>query len=467
MDTRRPIQDNPEPAVLSTAFNNDCTRFVCGMDNGVRVFRAKDCIRTIKEVPGNGHGIAIAETLDDRYLAVVGGGRLPDLSPDKVELWDMVQVKKLAELDMSEPVLGIRMTPKLFIVILINRTVCLEFALSSETNMLGFGDVRGLYHTANNPYALCCVCGDTIALPGLTSAQAQGQVQIINIAEKSKKIVAAHDSPIRQIALSADGELLATASEQGTLIRVFSTKTQTKMHEFRRGVDAATTYGLAISPTKLFIASTSDKGTLHVFDLRPPVTEDTARLVLAQNKRHGGSRPATASRRPRSVDFDNLSLPSGSSSPHTAAGLYGPPPDLAHTPPRTGPSVLSALARVPGVPRAFSDVRSMTSISYHLGADPPNWQGQPAYTATTLPNGHVAKVKNPNVPIPGHPDGKPPKGVLAWDPHSGDRRLWIIGGGADARWEVFELIEEEIGHKMRIVKTGFRRYLTRQFPEEQ
>lgn len=90
MDTRRAIRDNAEPAVLSTAFNNDCTRFICGMDNGIRVFRAKDCVRTIKEIPGNGHGIAIAETLDDRYLAVVGGGRLPNLSPDKVrfvEAW--------------------------------------------------------------------------------------------------------------------------------------------------------------------------------------------------------------------------------------------------------------------------------------------------------------------------------------------------------------------------------------------
>lgn len=504
MDTRTAIRDNPEPAVLSIAFNNECTRFTCAMDNGIRVFRTKDCIRTIKETPGNGHSIAIAETLDDRYLAVVGGGRLPNLSPDKVrtsttyhtplarlrtdlaqvELWDMMEIKKLAELDLSEPILGIRMTTKRFFIILIDRTICLEYAVSPDRTLRGFGGVRGLYNTASNPYALCCIGGDTIALPGLTSGHSQGQVQVLNLSEKSKKIVAAHDSPIRQIALSNDGEVLATTSEQvsqhrmlfvqstdshsqGTLIRVFSTKTQTKTHEFRRGVDAATTYGLTISPNKLFIASTSDKGTLHIFDLRPPMVEDAARLAQAQKKRLAVPRPTAAPRRPGSVDFDNLSLPSGSSSPQTAGGFYGPPPDIAHTPPRTGPSVLSALARVPGVPRAFSDVRSMTSISYHLGADPPNWQGQPAYTATTQPNGHIAKIKNLNVLIPGHPDGKPPKGILAWDPHSDDRRLWVIGGGADARWEVFELVEEETGHKMRIVRTGFRRYLTRQFPEEQ
>ena len=67
MDIRQPIRDTSEPTVLSVAFNTDCTRFVCGMANGLRsvyrpqdsvsliilttvqVFRAKDCIRTLKE----------------------------------------------------------------------------------------------------------------------------------------------------------------------------------------------------------------------------------------------------------------------------------------------------------------------------------------------------------------------------------------------------------------------------------
>jgi hypothetical protein len=36
MDTRRPIKDTAEPKVLSVAFNNDCTRFACGLDDGLR-----------------------------------------------------------------------------------------------------------------------------------------------------------------------------------------------------------------------------------------------------------------------------------------------------------------------------------------------------------------------------------------------------------------------------------------------
>lgn len=36
MDTRRAINETPEPVVLSVAFNQDRTRFICGLDNGIR-----------------------------------------------------------------------------------------------------------------------------------------------------------------------------------------------------------------------------------------------------------------------------------------------------------------------------------------------------------------------------------------------------------------------------------------------
>lgn len=100
-----------------------------------------------------------------------------------------------------------------------------------------------------------------------------------------------------------------------------------------------------------------------------------------------------------------------------------------------------------------------------MGIDAPNWQGREPYVHITTPNGQKRRIKNPVLELPGRPDGKPPKGVLAWDPDAGDRRLWVIAGGTDANWEVFDLVEDEGAHKLRIVKTGFRKYLTRQFPE--
>jgi len=466
MDTRQPLQLSLEPAVLSISFNELSTRFICGLDNGVRAFRSNDCIRTLKEAPEPGKGIAVASSLDDRHLAIVGGGRSPNGSPNKLEFWDNLLAKKVTELDFAEQILSIRMTCRIFAVVLRERTICFRYAALAGGETQAPAKVLGLYDTAANLHALCCIRADIMALPGITP----GQVQIVWLNDKTKKLIRAHSSELRQMDLSKDGHVLATASKQGTLIRVFSTSTLSQTHEFRRGVDSAIIYSLSISPSNQLVASTSDKGTLHIYDLRSSSTEETPKLHLPR-KRSSLSRN-TASARPRqgSIDFDTHSIPSASSSPRTA-GFYGPPTDLAHAPPVHAPSPFAALAKFPGMPRAFSDVRSITSISYHTGADPPNWQGQPAYTTTTLPNGQKGRVKNPNVPVPGWPDGRPPKGVLAWDPEGGDRRIWCVGGGADARWERFELIElgqtEDGGTRLKIVNAGFRRYLTRQFPEKE
>ncbi|GAM82727.1 hypothetical protein ANO11243_007130 [Dothideomycetidae sp. 11243] len=408
MDTRHPIQTSPDPVVLSLCFNQSRNRLVCGLDNGVRVFRANDCLRTLKEAPSPGRGYAIAAALDDRYIVLVGGGRQPNASPNKLQFWDGQQGQLIRELDFHETILGVRMTSQYVVVILDERTIYLQFHPAGQADLHAPGSVSAIHDTASNPHGLCCIQSDRTVLPGLTA----GQVQIINLGDRTKKIIRAHASELRQMDLSSDGETLVTASRQGTLIRVFSISGLSQTHEFRRGVDAAIIYSLAISLNSHFVACTSDKGTIHIFDLRPRTMEEQS-----------------SSPRPPSQVF------------------YTPPADIAHAPPSNAPSALSALAKLPGMPKAFSDPRSLASASYHQGTDSANWQGQPAFVMTTLPT-----------------DGRPPKGVLCWDPESNDRRLWCVGGGSDARWEVFDLVEGQEG-RLKLVKRGYRKYLSRQFPE--
>ncbi|THW48723.1 WD40 repeat-like protein [Aureobasidium pullulans] len=449
MDIRRPIRDSAEPKVLSVAFNNDCTRFACGMEDGLRVFRAKDCIRTIKEAPRPGHGLAIVEALDDRYAALVGGGRLPNSSPNKLEFWDLVEKKKLKELNFGEPIVAVRVTAKYCIVVLVDRSISLEYAKDTNTGAINLGSVKGLYKTASNPFGLCCIRGDALALPGETP----GQVQVLTLSSKDKKVFKAHEGDLRQMAMSKDGTIIATASRQGTIIRIFSTTDPTKSTELRRGLESASIWGLAFSPSSQFLASTSDKGTLHIWDLRPPRAPET-HARPPPNQRKGSSTGRGGH------DYDTISHASGSSSPLPGTAVNTvPPPDLRHAPPATAPSLGSMLSGL------AKGTRSSTSIEFTIGSDPPNWQGQPRYTSTTLPNGQTAKLKVDNVAVPGRPDGKPPKGVLAWDPEGGDRRLWVVGGGADAKWEVFELADDVTGG-VKVGSTGFRNYLTRQFPEK-
>jgi len=76
---------------------------------------------------------------------------------------------------------------------------------------------------------------DTLIIP----SEQEGCLLIINLMDKSEKLLRAHKNAIQCICLSPDDNLLATASERGTVIRVFDTKTNFKVHEFRRGSDPA------------------------------------------------------------------------------------------------------------------------------------------------------------------------------------------------------------------------------------
>jgi autophagy-related protein 18 len=49
-------------------------------------------------------------------------------------------------------------------------------------------------------------------------------------------MIPAHDSPLASIAFDWHGSKLATASEKGTVIRVFSVPQAKRLFEFRRGI---------------------------------------------------------------------------------------------------------------------------------------------------------------------------------------------------------------------------------------
>jgi len=82
----------------------------------------------------------------------------------------------------------------------------------------------------------------------------------------SSIVIAAHQTPISFLTLNRDSSLLATMSEQGTLIRLFNSETGDKVSELRRGSESACIQHLAFEWEKGdFITCSSDRETIHVF----------------------------------------------------------------------------------------------------------------------------------------------------------------------------------------------------------
>lgn len=78
-------------------------------------------------------------------------------------------------------------------------------------------------------------------------------------------VVKAHNSSIAALKLSQDGTILLTASDKGTLVRLFNTETGDQISEVRRGADQAVITDLSISRDNKLVCCSSDKGTVHVF----------------------------------------------------------------------------------------------------------------------------------------------------------------------------------------------------------
>lgn len=104
--------------------------------------------------------------------------------------------------------------------------------------------------------------------PSAYVAPTSGSVLIFDTVKlEALNVVEAHRAPLSCIALNNEGTLLATASETGTIIRVFSLPQGTKLYQFRGGTYPSTIYSMSfnLSSTLLCVSSTTD--TVHIFRL--------------------------------------------------------------------------------------------------------------------------------------------------------------------------------------------------------
>lgn len=86
------------------------------------------------------------------------------------------------------------------------------------------------------------------------------------IKNESPLVISAHQGNIVSLALNRDGSMLATASEQGTLIRLFNTRLGEKITEVRRGSKPVDIKTLNFEwDSGAFITCCSDKHTIHIF----------------------------------------------------------------------------------------------------------------------------------------------------------------------------------------------------------
>ena len=82
-------------------------------------------------------------------------------------------------------------------------------------------------------------------------------------------VIQAHKSPISCLSINQTGTMLATASDKGTVIRVWSIPGAEKLYQFRRGTREAKIYSINFNAVSTLLAVSSAHDTVHIFKLGP------------------------------------------------------------------------------------------------------------------------------------------------------------------------------------------------------
>ncbi|KAG0463692.1 hypothetical protein HPP92_019761 [Vanilla planifolia] len=239
--------EGEETELLSASWNQDYGCFAAGTSHGFRIYNCEPFKETFRRDLKSG-GFGVVEMLFRcNILALVGGGANSQYPPNKVLIWDDHQGRCIGEFAFRSDVRGVRLKRDRIVVV-----------LEHKIYVYNLTDLKLLHQieTLANPKGLCCLSHHSstsvLACPGLH----QGQVRVEHFGLKMTKIISAHDSHVSCLTLTLDGFLLATAS--------------------KKGADRAEIYSIALSQNVQWLAVASDKGTVHIFNLRVRIVGEDA-----------------------------------------------------------------------------------------------------------------------------------------------------------------------------------------------
>ncbi|XP_011499489.1 PREDICTED: WD repeat domain phosphoinositide-interacting protein 2 isoform X2 [Ceratosolen solmsi marchali] len=252
---------DPQSGVFFVNFNQDCSSLAVGSKSGYKIF-SLNLVDHLEKIFENGtEDVCIIERLfNSSLIAMVSSS-----SPRKLKVCHFKKGTEICNYSYSNTILAVKLNRARLVV-------CLEESLYIH-NIRDMKVLHTIRDTPPNLAGLCSLSINTdncyLAYPGSNTI---GEVQIFDaINLQAKTMIPAHDSPLAALAFSPNGTKVATASEKGTVIRVFHVHDGTKLFEFRRGVKRCVSISsLVFSIDSIFLCCSSNTETVHIFKLEEP-----------------------------------------------------------------------------------------------------------------------------------------------------------------------------------------------------
>eukprot|EP01087_Luapelamoeba_hula_P011758 TRINITY_DN3241_c0_g1_i1.p1 TRINITY_DN3241_c0_g1~~TRINITY_DN3241_c0_g1_i1.p1 ORF type:complete len:425 (+),score=77.02 TRINITY_DN3241_c0_g1_i1:39-1313(+) len=260
-----------QPEFLFANFNQDASCISVGTQTGFSLYTSDPLQPRFDSTFG---GIGIVEMLFRTSLVVVVGcGNTPTASPRKLTIFNTATQQAICERLFPTSILNVKLNNKRVVVVLENKIHV--FALDSMS-------LLHIIDTPHNPMGICALSPSDDSL--LAYPAAPGEIQLFDALKLLTITTGEHPHKgitISNLAFNYSGDLLAAASESGTLIRIFavSEKSCHPAYDFRRGINAAQVIHMNFSFDSTYLTVTSTSATIHIFKLVPE-----QRLPLEENK---------------------------------------------------------------------------------------------------------------------------------------------------------------------------------------
>ncbi|XP_043441032.1 WD repeat domain phosphoinositide-interacting protein 1 isoform X1 [Prionailurus bengalensis] len=248
-----------EAALSCFSFNQDCTSLAIGTKAGYKLFSLSS-VEQLDQVHGSNEipDVYIVERLFSSSLVVV----VSHTKPRQMNVYHFKKGTEICNYNYSSNILSIRLNRQRLLV-------CLEEAIYIH-NIKDMKLLKTILDIPANPAGLCALSinhsNSYVAYPGSLTT---GEIVLYDgHSLKTVCTIAAHEGTLAAITFNASGSKLASASEKGTVIRVFSVPDGRKLYEFRRGMKRYVTISsLVFSMDSQFLCASSNTETVHIFKL--------------------------------------------------------------------------------------------------------------------------------------------------------------------------------------------------------
>lgn len=305
------LPEEPSSKILHIGFNQDQTCLAIGTLSGFQIFSTENFMLLHEEDCG---AVAIVEMLfRTSLLALVGHPSADPALRRQLTMWNTTSRSHMCRLEFDSQIHGIRMNHRRVVALLqlkihifelrtmrslhvIDRIppsslgsdslglswlcassgyLAMPLALPESSNLLGSSPRHGWSSVQSSRSGSPGSNGNendeppSPARPDTAACDPGPKLGLVTIWNaytlKLVGTVLAHRSPVQALCLNPTGQILATASSRGTVIRLFGLPALEMLFSFRRGTSPCQILGLGFSRDSSYLCAPSSSGTVHIF----------------------------------------------------------------------------------------------------------------------------------------------------------------------------------------------------------